>query len=538
MKADRSWWRGAVIYQIYPRSFMDSNGDGVGDLRGITSKLPYVKELGADAIWISPFFTSPMRDFGYDVSDYRNVDAMFGDLDDFRELVDRAHALGLRVLIDQVLSHTSDQHPWFVESRRGADSDKSEWYVWADGAKDGEPPSNWLSFFGGSAWTWDEVRQQYYLHNFLESQPDLNFHNPDVRDAQLDNVRFWLDLGVDGFRFDVVNFFFHSADLKDNPPTAEGSNPGANDANPYFGFQHIHDIDQPENLDFLRELRQLLDEYPEQTSVGEISSDHSLAVMAQYTGGTNKLHMAYTFDLLSEDSRPDHIRNVIARLEAEISDGWPCWALSNHDVERSATRWGADSDPQLYPRIALALLLSLRGSVCLYQGEELGLPQSHVPRERMQDPYGLEFWPDYKGRDGCRTPMVWDRNENGGFSTSEPWLPVDEAHLGLSVEHQERTSDSTLSKVKRLIKWRKKHPALIFGDLELVQTGNDALCWVRRLEESAILVAINVTGNTLRFDLPTAIDTRLDGHGFAGRTENGEVILPPYEALFASLAVD
>ena len=353
---------------------MDANGDGVGDLRGITSKLPYVAQLGVDAIWISPFFTSPMRDFGYDVSDYRNVDAMFGTLDDFRELVDRAHALGLRVLIDQVLSHTSDQHPWFVESRRSTDNDKSDWYVWADGVNGEVPPNNWLAFFGGSAWTWDGERQQYYLHNFLESQPDLNFHNPDVREAQLENVRFWLELGVDGFRFDVVNFFFHSSDLTDNPPTAEGSNPGANDANPYFSFQHIHDIDQPENLDFLRDLRRLLDEYPEQTSVGEISSDHSLAVMAQYTGGADKLHMAYTFDLLSENSAPNHIRSVIARLEAAISDGWPCWALSNHDVERSATRWGADSDPQRYPQVALALLLSLRGSVCLYQGEELGLP--------------------------------------------------------------------------------------------------------------------------------------------------------------------
>lgn len=517
---------------------MDASGDGVGDLRGITSKLPYVAQLGVDAIWISPFFTSPMRDFGYDVSDYRNVDAMFGTLDDFRELVDRAHAHGLKVLIDQVLSHTSDQHPWFVESRRDADSEKNDWYVWADGVDEEGPPNNWLSFFGGSAWTWDGERQQYYLHNFLESQPDLNFHNPEVRAAQLQNVRFWLELGVDGFRFDVVNFFFHNSNLTDNPPTAKGSNPGANDANPYFGFQHIHDIDQPENLEFLRDLRQLLDEYPEQTSVGEISSDHSLSVMAQYTGGTDKLHMAYTFDLLSENSTPDHIRSVIARLEAEISDGWPCWALSNHDVERSATRWGADSDPQRYPQVALALLLSLRGSVCLYQGEELGLPQSVVPRDRLQDPYGIEFWPEYKGRDGCRTPMVWNRNENGGFSAGEPWLPVDEAHLDLAVDGQKRASESTLNRVKRLIQWRKNHPALIFGGLELVTTGNDMLCWVRRVEGSAILVALNVTGNTLRFDLPTAVDAPLVGHGFVGRIEDGEIVLPPYEALFASLAKD
>lgn len=318
-----TWWRGAVIYQIYPRSFMDANGDGVGDLPGITAKLGHVAELGADAVWISPFFTSPMRDFGYDVSDYRGVDPMFGTPDDFQRLLARAHEFGLKVLIDQVLSHSSDEHRWFCESRSNRHGDKADWYVWAEPADDGGPPNNWLSVFGGSAWTLDERRRQYYLHNFLISQPDLNFHTPDVRRAQLDNVRFWLDLGVDGFRFDVVNFYFHDRKLRSNPPVSRNgrAHPSASAANPYFEQQHLYDIDQPENLDFLRELRELLDQYPGTTSVGEISSDDSLGRMAEYTSGGDKLHMAYTFDLLGSRKDASYICGVITDIEGRIDDG-------------------------------------------------------------------------------------------------------------------------------------------------------------------------------------------------------------------------
>lgn len=532
-----TWWRGAVIYQIYPRSFMDANGDGIGDLRGITAKLDHVADLGADAIWISPFFTSPMRDFGYDVSDYRNVDPIFGTLDDFRALLARAHALGLKVLIDQVLSHTSDQHPWFIDSRRGPAEDKSDWYVWADAGEGGGPPNNWLSVFGGSAWSWSDTRKQYYLHNFLDSQPDLNFHNTDVRRAQLENVKFWLDMGVDGFRFDVVNFYFHDQRLRDNPPVSgtEPLNPGASSANPYFEQQHIYDVDQPENLDFLRELRRLLDRYPATTSVGEISSDRSPERMAEYTGGGDKLHMAYTFDLLNAESDVAYIRRVIADLESKIDDGWPCWALSNHDVERAASRWGKRRDPRLFPRLALAMLLSLRGSVSIYQGEELGLPQSEVAREHLQDPFGIEFWPEYRGRDGCRTPLVWNDGTNGGFSSAKTWLPVDEAHLPLAVARQEAADDSTLNAVRRFIHWRKHQPALLAGSLELVASESNILCWIRRSTSQSMLVALNLSGRPVREKLRYPDAKAVYGHGFSGRIDDDYIILEPYDALYATL---
>lgn len=532
-----SWWRGAVIYQIYPRSFMDANGDGVGDLPGITSRLDHVAELGADAVWISPFFTSPMRDFGYDVSNYRDVDPMFGTLADFQSLLDRAHELGLKVLIDQVLSHTSDEHPWFQESRKSGQSDKSDWYVWADAADDGGPPNNWLAVFGGSAWTWDEGRRQYYLHNFLVSQPDLNFHNPEVCRAQLDNVKFWLDLGVDGFRFDVVNFFFHNQNLRSNPPVENDSstNPSAADANPYFRQQHIYDIDQPENLTFLADLRKLMDRYPDTTSVGEISSDDSLGRMAEYTGGCDKLHMAYTFDLLSPRKDAGYIRSVVSELEARIDDGWPCWALSNHDVQRAASRLCPDVSADRFPRASLAMLLSLRGSPCIYQGEELGLRESEIAREDIQDPFGIEFWPEIAGRDGCRTPIAWSAGSNGGFSTGKPWLPVDDAHVALAVESQENSDDSTLSAVKRLIQWRKKQPALLSGSFEMLPTDGEMLCWLRRAETQTMLVAINLTGNTLTEKLAFPTAEPLNGHGFSGYVDDGDIVLKPYDAFFASI---
>ena len=303
MKApNNGWWRGGVIYQIYPRSYQDSNGDGIGDLPGITQRLDHIAALGADGIWLSPFFKSPMKDFGYDVSDYCDVDPMFGTLNDFKALVARAHALGLKVMIDQVLSHCSDQHPWFVESRASRDNPKADWFVWADAKADGTPPNNWLSIFGGSAWQWDTRRCQYYLHNFLTSQPDLNFHNPAVQDALLDTVKFWLDLGVDGYRLDTANFYFHDAQLRDNPgegaPDPSKPDPAVNPYNPYAWQRHLYDKSRPENLPFLQRLRALLDQYPDTTMVGEIGDDDGLARVAEYTAGGDKLHMAYCFDLL------------------------------------------------------------------------------------------------------------------------------------------------------------------------------------------------------------------------------------------------
>ena len=371
------WWRGAVIYQIYPRSFQDSNGDGIGDLPGILERLDYIASLNVDAIWLSPFFTSPMKDFGYDISDYRDVDPMFGTLEDVDRLVEAAHARGLKVIIDQVLSHTSDAHPWFEESRQSRDNPRADWYVWADPRPDGAPPTNWQSVFGGSAWQWDTRRCQYYLHNFLTEQPDLNFHHPEVVTAIVEEVRFWLERGVDGFRLDAINFCTHG-ELKDNPPRREIAEGfiGVRPDNPYGYQQHLHDKTQPENLAVLERLRRLLDEYPGTTSVGEIGDDDSLRVMAEYTQGDQRLHMAYSFDLLTENASPEHLQATVHSMEAQIGDGWPCWALGNHDVTRLATRWDADASPARL-RLYLAFLLTQRGSVCLYQGEELGLSEAN-----------------------------------------------------------------------------------------------------------------------------------------------------------------
>ncbi len=344
--ADRDWWRGAVIYQIYPRSYQDTDGDGIGDLKGITSRLGYIAALGVDAIWISPFFKSPMRDFGYDVSDYRDVDPMFGTLADFEALVAEAHRLGLKVMIDEVISHTADDHPWFVESRSSRNNAKADWYVWADAKADGTPPNNWLSIFGGSAWQWDTRRQQYYLHNFLSEQPDLNFHNPAVQDALLDVTRFWLERGVDGFRLDTINFYFHSQGLEDNPPLPPGqrNDQTAPSVNPYNYQDHIYDKSRPENLGFLERFRALLDEYPAAAAVGEVGdSQRGLEVVAAYTAAAGKrVHMCYAFDFLApEKISAAKVRAVLEAFAKTASDGWSCWAFSNHDVVRHASRWAA-----------------------------------------------------------------------------------------------------------------------------------------------------------------------------------------------------
>ncbi|MDN3557791.1 alpha-amylase family glycosyl hydrolase [Halomonas maura] len=463
--ARHDWWRGATIYQIYPRSFMDANGDGIGDLPGITARLEHVASLNVDAIWLSPFFTSPMDDFGYDIADYCDVDPMFGTLDDFRALVDRAHELGLRVIIDQVLSHSSDRHAWFQESRQDRTNPKADWYVWADPRPDGTPPNNWMAAFGGPAWTFDARRRQYYLHNFLPSQPDLNFHHPEVREAHLDNLRFWLELGVDGFRFDVVNYYFHDRALTDNPPMPrERVHPG----NPQsYQFQR-HNIEQPENLAYLERIRALLDEYPGSTTVGEIAGNDQLPTMAAYTQGESRLHMAYTFDLLDSTGDATELYGVLARSSELGEDTWPCWALSNHDVVRSATSWGEQR-----ALLALTVLCSLRGSLCLYQGEELGLPEAELAFEDLQDPFGINLWPEVKGRDGCRTPMVWDESANGGFcaESGAPWLPVDARHLPLAVTRQEADPDSLLNRVRELLKLRGASEVLRQGDQQLIAPG-------------------------------------------------------------------
>lgn len=540
-----NWWRGGVIYQIYPRSFQDANGDGIGDLPGITQRLDHIAALGADGIWISPFFKSPMKDFGYDVSDYCDVDPMFGTLDDFRALVARAHELGLKVMIDQVLSHSSDQHPWFQESRSSRDNPKADWFVWADAKDDGNPPNNWLSIFGGSAWQWDTRRCQYYLHNFLTSQPDLNFHNPQVQDALLASVKFWLDLGVDGYRLDTVNFFFHDAQLRDNPgrgaPDLSNPDPAVNPFNPYGWQRHVYDKSRPENLPFLERLRALLDQYPDTAMVGEIGDDDGLARMAEYTSsgpnGERRLHMAYCFDLLGEAHDAPFLHGFLTRFNDIVGDGWPCWALSNHDVVRSATRWGGPQpDPRLL-RLAAAFQASLRGTVCLYQGEELGLPEAELCYEDLQDPYGITMWPQFKGRDGCRTPMPWtaDAPQAGFTAGHKPWLPVAEPHRALAVDRQAADPDSMLSFFTRLLHWRRHQPALRSGRLSLLAPHPQLLVFAREHDTQTLLCVFNFSDQPAAMALPDEWQGAvvLDGSGLAGaQVRDHTVHCAPWGGLF------
>ncbi len=535
------WWRGAVIYQVYPRSMMDSNGDGIGDLPGIISKLDYIESLGVEAIWISPFFKSPMKDFGYDISDYRDIDPIFGTLDDFDQLIDQAHSRGIKIIIDQVLSHTSDQHQWFQQSRESTANEKSDWYVWADARADGTPPNNWLSIFGGSAWQWEPRRCQYYLHNFLKSQPDLNFHNPSVRQAILDEVEFWLKRGVDGLRLDAINFCFHDQQLRDNPPkpVAERRGRGFKEDNPYAFQRHIYDNTQPENLEFIQRLRALMDRYPGSVTLGEIQSEDSLKTMAEYTSGNTRLHMTYSFELLVDEFSTDHIRHTVETLEAGLAGAWPCWAVSNHDVVRVMSRWGGEQRNPALAKALNAMLLSLRGSVCSYQGEELGLTEGDILPEQLQDPYGIAFWPEFKGRDGCRTPMPWTQaSTNAGFSAAQQtWLPVPEAHRQYAVSVQDAEPDSVLNAYRTFVSWRREQPVLRLGSIRFIDAPKDCLCFIREYEGEQIVICINLGGEDQLFHLSgvTVVEV-LDGHGFAPVELRGvEIALQAHNLFFAKV---
>ena len=528
------WWRGAVIYQIYPRSFADSDGDGVGDLPGILAHLDYVAGLGVDAIWIAPFFKSPMADFGYDITDYHAVDPLFGTLADFDRLLAAAHARGLRVIIDQVLSHTSVEHAWFRESRESRDNPRADWYVWADPKPDGTPPNNWLSIFGGPAWTWDPRRQQYYLHNFLDAQPDLNFHNPEVRAAALDNVRFWLDRGVDGVRLDAINFCFHDKQLRDNPPKPvhERTGRGFSPDNPYAYQYHWHNNTQPENLTFLEQLRELLDHYPGSAALGEISSEDSLSTMAEYTQ-PGRLHMGYSFELLTDDFSAAHIHATVENLERVLGAGWPCWAISNHDVARVATRWGGAQAGAAQIAQMSALALSLRGSVCVYQGEELGLPEAELPYAALRDPYGIAFWPNFKGRDGCRTPMPWNDSPQAGFTSGTPWLPIPAQHRMLAVARQERDAGSPLQRFRRFVAWRRQQPALCWGTVRLLDLPAPLLGFTRRFGDDEVLALFNLGAAPGTHPLPPGAWQLLAHAGpEAGSLHGREVHLVGYGVAF------
>ncbi|HEX8263703.1 MAG TPA: alpha-amylase family glycosyl hydrolase [Allosphingosinicella sp.] len=485
------WWRGAVIYQIYPRSFADSNGDGIGDLPGIIERLGHVASLGVDGIWLSPFFTSPMKDFGYDIADYRDVDPVFGTLADFDRLLDRAHALGLKVLIDQVYSHSSDRHAWFQESRSSRDNAKADWYVWADARPDGSPPNNWQSVFHGPSWTWDARRGQYYLHNFLAGQPDLNVHKREVQDALIDVARYWLDRGVDGFRLDAINFAMHDPLLRDNPPVAEGL---GRRTRPFDFQHHFHNQSHPAIPDFLGRLRAAVDGYGAAFTVAEVGGEQADREMKLYTKGRNRLNSAYGFNFLyARTLSPDLIDSAMRLWPGEPDEGWPSWAFSNHDAPRVVSRWLGGRDAGAFARQAMLLLMCLRGNVFLYQGEELGLPQADVPFERLSDPEAIANWPETQGRDGARTPMPWlSGAANAGFSAGEPWLPVDPAHVPLAVDAQDGDPDSVLNLTRRLVALRRSKPALRTGAIRRVDAPAPLLVFERGEGADALLCAFNL----------------------------------------------
>ena len=533
LAADPDWWRGAVIYQIYPRSFQDSDGDGVGDLAGITGRLDHIAELGADAIWISPFFTSPMKDFGYDVSDYCDVDPMFGKLADFDALVARAHGLGLRVMIDLVLSHTSDQHPWFKESRQNRSNARADWYVWADPKPDGTPPNNWLSVFGGSAWEWDGRREQYYLHNFLASQPDLNLHHEPVQEALLDVARFWLKRGVDGFRLDTINFYFADKYLRDNPslPKELRNDSIAPSVNPYNHQLHIFSKNQPENLEFLRKFRAVLNPF-HAAAVGEVGdAQRGLEIMAEYTSGGDKVQMCYPFEMLQPTRlTAPLLEETFARMRAAAPDAWPCWSYSNHDTVRHITRWNLSDEAA---RTYATLLVCLRGSLCLYQGEELGLPEAELALDELRDPYGIQFWPEFKGRDGARTPMVWvTDNANGGFSHGRPWLPVKPPHLPLSVAAQAGDAGSTLAHYRRALAFRRAHPTLRHGAMEDIRAQGEAASFLRRGEEE-LFCAFNLGDGPAEVLLPAGNWMTIGAELGSQPVAAGRASLPPWGVCLA-----
>ena len=468
------WWETAVIYQIYPRSFQDSNGDGIGDLPGITSRLDYIAGLGVDAIWISPFFASPQKDFGYDVSDYCQINPDYGTMADFDALIARAHELDLRLMIDIVPAHCSDQHVWFEESRQSRDNAKADWFHWVDPMPDGSAPTNWLSFFGGRAWSWEPRRQQYYLHNFLPSQPNLNHANPAVRRALTDVARFWFDRGVDGFRLDAVHTInADTAPYKDNQPNPEFvAGPLPQDQQPFF--RQLHDtgqLNQPSIQTFSEAFRSVADSYEgDRFLMGELDGDDAVLASKTFTA-PGRLHATYNFNLLKWGGLDvDGIKEAITRaIDAFNGTGRLTFAFSNHDVPRSVTRQlgplGLAPDRQDALQILLLKLeISLIGSTCIYQGEELALEDVRdIPLDKMQDPWGIEFAPMFLGRDTCRTPMVWQGDlPNGGFSVAEePWLPVAKGHLSRAGLDEATRPDSVYNQLSEFLVWRKQQPALI-----------------------------------------------------------------------------
>ncbi len=543
MEKNSEWWRGCVMYQVYPRSYCDANGDGVGDLRGIIGKLDYIAKLGAEAIWLSPFFKSPMKDFGYDISDYRAVDPIFGSIQDFKDLLERAHDLGLKILIDQVWSHTSDEHRWFKDSRQSRDSHMADWYVWADPQPDGGPPNNWLSYFGGPAWTWDARREQYYLHHFLSTQPNVNLHNPDVVQEIKNTAAYWLDMGVDGFRLDTAHTYIYDKQLRSNP--ARGHNqPWPTDipkSNPMARQSRIYSMNTPENIDFIEELRAYINGWDDRCLLAEAGGNDAEAEAAKFVKTGKRFHMAYSFGLVGSNMSEQDIVGTVTRVEELIEDGWMCWSIGNHDFKRAISRVNPHySDKVALARYLMALGLSLRGSFCIYQGEELGLPQAELAFEDLVDPYDIMLYPEHVGRDGCRTPMPWMKSApNAGFSntTSKTWLPIPTEHAGLAPDRQEKDENSVLNAYREFIAWRQSSPAMKKGDFKFVNIPTDEIIAFIRSDGNEQVLCVFNTGESeksCQYDMTnlTPIDTI--SHGISH--DNDAFTVAPYGYGFYKIA--
>ncbi|WP_131858324.1 alpha-amylase family glycosyl hydrolase [Bosea sp. BK604] len=491
------WWQAGVIYQIYPRSFQDSDGDGIGDLNGIVQRLDSLAALGIDAIWISPIYSSPMADFGYDVADYCDVDPRFGTLADFDELLAQAHARGLKLLLDFVPNHTSDRHAWFVESQASRTNSRRDWYLWRDAAPDGGPPNNWISDFGGSAWEWDGATGQYYYHAFLREQPDLNWRNPAVQVAMHDVLRFWFDRGVDGFRIDVLWHMIKAADFPDNPPNPAWQ-PGMGEMHRVLQF---HSADQPEVHAIAAAMRDIAGGYSatgdERVLIGEIYLPVE-RLMPYYGGERAEVHLPFNFQLIDAPWEARALARLIADYEAALPPGgWPNWVLGNHDRPRVAAKRG-----QAQARVAAMLLLTLRGTPTLYYGDELGLSDVAIPYERVRDPRELREPGLGLGRDPVRTPMAWDASENAGFSTARPWLPLHEDWPTRNVAVMAEDPASILALYRQLLTARRAHPALAIGDFALLDSAGDVLAYERRQGAQRLVVALNLGAQVQHLDLP------------------------------------
>jgi alpha-glucosidase len=486
------WWQRGIIYQIYPRSFMDSNGDGIGDLGGIRSKLDYLEWLGVDAVWISPIYPSPMADFGYDVCDYTGIDPIFGTLEQFDALLADVHRRGMKMILDYVPNHTSDQHPWFIESRSSCANPKRDWYIWRDPVPGGGPPNNWRSNFGGRAWEFDENTGQYYYHAFLKQQPDLNWRNAEVQRAMLSVLRFWLDRGVDGFRVDVMHHLVKDAEFRDNP-----LNPDFRpDMSPYRELLTTYSVDLPEVQEIVAMMRGVIEEYADRMLVGEIYLPVE-RLMAYYGASGKGAHLPFNFQLIRLPWRAREIAAAVERYEALLpSYAWPNWVLGNHDKPRIATRAGSAQ-----ARVAAMLLLTLRGTPTLYYGDEIGMHDVPIPSHLIQDPFEKNVPGLGLGRDPVRTPMQWSPERHAGFTTGEAWLPVAENFSTINVVAERVDAGSILSLYRRLIELRRAEPALAVGDYAPLPAGEDLIAYVRKAAERRLVIVLNLGAKARNFNL-------------------------------------